>query len=185
MQLIKTHPDGSYVAAETGTAMTGADLAELVRKGESFKVVETAAERDVTAQVLAEVFVKEDLETKQAFIKRYLVTPLGREGFKVESLAKQLLLAAIGGAEAVIERFEGLVQKGEAADRGYAKVLKDGFSKLEGAPRELQTKLESLLTPSSAPTVVELQAKVESLSESLKQLNGKGAERPTKKAASV
>lgn len=185
MQLIKTHPDGGYVAAETGTAMTGADLAELVRKGESFKVVETAAERDVTAQVLAEVFVKEDLATKQAFIKRYLVTPLGREGVKVEGVAKHLLLAAIGGAEAVIEGFERLVQKGDAADRGYAKALKDGFRKLEGAPRELQTKLETLVAPSSAPSVVELQAKVDALGDSLKQFNGKGPERPTKKVASA
>lgn len=179
MQLITTHADGGYVAEATGTALTDADLAELVRQGTSFKVVEPAAERDITAQVLAEVFVTEDLATKQAVVKRLVLTPFGNEGVDLRHLAKHVVLAAIGGAETVIEGFERLVQKGEAAERAYATTLKAGLSRLERGSDGRSA------SPGAPETGAEAAAMPAMPTDSVKASNGKGTERPSKKAKSA
>src|SRR5690242_16318447 len=110
MRTIKRYANRKLYDAATSKTVTLEDIAQMVREGEEIQVIECTSEKDITNKVLAQVFLREDFDTKGVFVKRYLLEGLIKEsGDKIEGLVKKFLLAGIGLASLTGEKLDQVV----------------------------------------------------------------------------
>jgi polyhydroxyalkanoate synthesis repressor PhaR len=136
MRTIKRYANRKLYDAATSKTVTLEDIAQMVREGEEIQVIECTSEKDITNKVLAQVFLREDFDTKGVFLKRYLLEGLIKEsGDKIEGLIKKFLFAGVGLASVTGEKLESLVnelvKRGELSEDERAKFVKDLMIKLE------------------------------------------------------
>ncbi|MBC7543976.1 MAG: hypothetical protein H7338_14720 [Candidatus Sericytochromatia bacterium] len=194
MQIIHAQADRTLLS-DAKEPISLNELATLVRDHSEFQVHD-ATGKDVTNRYLAELFVREDLDTKQAMFKRYILEGLLRESNKVESLVKKLLWAGIGAASVTGEKLDALLadlaSRGEAGQDEYALQMRQWLTQAEALPQRVQAKVESVFNRSrqvsaAAGELSELTAKVDALTELVGQLRAdrKQDERTAKKVVSV
>ena len=71
-RLIRRYQNRKLYDPETSKTVTLAELAELIRKGEDIKVLDNE-DNDITARILAKIFVQEDMSTKGTILKKVLL----------------------------------------------------------------------------------------------------------------
>lgn len=147
MRVIKRYANRKLYDAATSKTVTLEDVAQMVREGEEIQVIECTSEKDITNKVLAQVFLREDFDTKGVFLKRYLLEGLIKEsGDKFERLIKKFLFAGIGLASVTGEKLEDLVnelvKRGELSEDERARFLREAMAKLEKRTHEIGEKAE-------------------------------------------
>lgn len=198
MRVIKRYANRKLYDAATSKTVTLDDIAQMVREGEEIQVID-ASEHDITNKVLAQIFLREDMDTKQVFVKRFLLEGLIKEsGDRMENLAKKFLFAGIGLAALTKEKAEvlvdDLVKRGELSEDEGAKFVKDLVHKIEKRSTELKDSVEKLGKKPAASSnghedIDALQKKIDHLTKMVADLQAEKAkaqeEAKDKKKANV
>lgn len=185
MRVIKRYANRKLYDAATSKTVTLDDIAQMVREGEEIQVID-ASEHDITNKVLAQIFLREDMDTKQVFVKRFLLEGLIKEsGDRMESLAKKFLFAGIGFAALTKEKAEklvdDLVKRGELSEDEGAKFVKDLVNKIEKRSGELKDQVEKIgKKPATASSnghedIEALQKKIDQLTKMVADLQAEKA----------
>jgi len=149
MRTIKRYANRKLYDAATSKTVSLEDIAQMVRDGEEVQVIECTSEKDITNKVLAQVFLREDFDTKGVFLKRYLLEGLIKEsGDKIDSLIKKCLFAGIGLASLTSEKVDSLVnelvKRGELSEDERSKFVKELMIKLEQRTQTLGKEAEKV-----------------------------------------
>jgi polyhydroxyalkanoate synthesis repressor PhaR len=148
MRIIKKYENRKLYDTETSKTVTLKDIAELIREGVEIKVVDNS-DKDVTNKVMAQIFLQENLETKQLVLSKFLLEFLIKEGTKIESLIKKVLLSGVGLANLTQEKAEQLVnelvKRGELDESEGAKFVKELISKIEKGSKDIKTAVKGFV----------------------------------------
>lgn len=184
MRVIKRYANRKLYDAATSKTVTLDDIAQMVREGEEIQVID-ASEHDITNKVLAQIFLREDMDTKQVFVKRFLLEGLIKEsGDRMESLAKKFLFAGIGFAALTKEKAEklvdDLVKRGELSEDEGAKFVKDLVIKIEKRSTDFKDQVDKLGKKPTASTnghedIDALQKKIDHLTKMVADLQAEKA----------
>ena len=147
-RLIRRYQNRKLYDPETSKTVTLAELAEMIRKGEDIKVLDNE-DNDITARILAKIFVQEDMSAKGTILKKVLLEGLIYEGGdKMGTLLKKVMLAGVGLGRLTQEKIEAivdeLIKKGELAEDERSKFIKEVFNKLEQKGQDLRHKVEEV-----------------------------------------
>ena len=193
-RIIRRYQNRKLYDPETSKTVTLAELADLIRKGEDIKVLDNE-ENDITARILAKIFVQEDLTAKGTILKKVLLEGLIYEGGdKMGTLLKKVMLAGVGLGRLTQEKIEAivdeLIKKGELAEDERSKFVKEVFTKLEQKGQDLRHKVEEVTEklPLLGETEgkgkgknreAELNDRIESLTKQLQDLKAEKAHHET------
>jgi len=148
MRIIKKYENRKLYDTETSKTVTLKDIAELIREGVEIKVVDNS-DKDITNKVMAKIFLQENLETKQLVLSKFLLEFLIKEGTKIESLIKKVLLSGVGLANLTQEKAEQLVnelvKRGELDESEGAKFVKELISKIEKGSKDIKTAVKGFV----------------------------------------
>ncbi|GIW21943.1 MAG: hypothetical protein KatS3mg068_0950 [Candidatus Sericytochromatia bacterium] len=148
MRLIKKYDNRKLYDTENSKTVTLKDIAQMIRDGIEIKVVDNV-NKDITNKVLAQIFLQENLETKQLMLSKFLLEFLIKESSKIESLIKKVLLSGVGLASLTQEKVEQivneLVKRGELDESEKAKFVKDLISKIEKNTQNIKNAVEEFV----------------------------------------
>lgn len=148
MRIIKRYDNRKLYDTETSKTVTLKDVATLVREGLEIKVVD-GSDKDITNKVLAQIFLQENLETKQFVLNKFLLEWLIKESGKLESLTKRVLLGGVGLASLTQDKAEALVteliKRGEVEEGDKAKFVKQLIGKVEKGSKDFKHMVEGLV----------------------------------------
>jgi len=148
MRLIKKYDNRKLYDTETSRTVTLKDIAYFIREGQDIKVID-ANEKDITNKVLAQVFLQENLQTKQIVLSRYLLEGLIKESNKIEEVSKKLLLAGVGLASLTQEKIDQLVnelvKRGEVEENERSKFAKTLIDKVEKGSKDFKHLVEEIV----------------------------------------
>lgn len=148
MRLIKRYDNRKLYDTTTSKTLTLKDIATLIREGKEIKVVD-ASDKDITNKVLAQIFLQENLATKQFVLSKFVLEWLIKESDKLESLTKKVLLGGAGLVTITQEKAEQLVneliKKGEVEEKDKSKVVGQIINKLEKGSKEFKNIVEGFV----------------------------------------
>ena len=79
MKIIKRYANRKLYDTSTSKTVTLNEIAQMVKDGDEIKVIDSSEEGvDITHRVLAQIFIQENWDTKQAFLQKML--PLKNQG---------------------------------------------------------------------------------------------------------
>jgi len=182
MKIIKRYANRKLYDTSTSKTVTLNEIAQMVKDGDEIKVIDSSEEGvDITHRVLAQIFIQENWDTKQAFLQKYLLEGLIKEGGdKFGELIKKMLLAGVGMASLTQEKMENLVneliKRGELAEDEKAKFVKTLIGKMEQGSNNLKTMFEKAVSGNGDKkeqkeyTLEELNTKIEELTKAIEEL---------------
>lgn len=148
MRLIKRYDNRKLYDTETSKTITLKEIATLIREGNEIKVVD-ASDKDITNKVLAQIFLQENLETKQLVFSKVLLEWLIKESGKLEEFTKKLLLGGVGLASQTQEKAEQivseLIKRGELEEDERAKFVKQLIGKVEKGSKDFKHMVEGFV----------------------------------------
>lgn len=148
MRLIKRYDNRKLYDTTTSKTLTLKDIATLIREGKEIKVVD-ASDKDITNKVLAQIFLQENLATKQFVLSKFVLEWLIQESDKLESFTKKVLLGGVGLATLTQEKAEQLVneliKKGEIEEKDKSRTVSQVINKLEKGSKEFKHIVEGFV----------------------------------------
>lgn len=184
MRLIKRYDNRKLYDTETSKTITLKDIAYMIREGEEVKVVD-GSDKDITNRVLAQIFLQENLDTKQFVLSKFVLEWLIKESGKLESFTKKVLLGGVGFASMTQEKAEQLVnelvKRGEVGEDEKSKYVKQIINKVEKGSKDFKNMVEGLVQEVNAKEKAEVQEEentieakekeIEELKKQIKELN--------------
>lgn len=196
MRIVKRYENRKLYDTTTSKTITLKDIASLIRDGEEVKVVDNT-DKDITNKVLAQIFLQENLSTKQLVMSKFLLEVLIKESDKLEKLTKNVLFGGVGLASLTQEKLESLVneliKKGELEEKDKNKFLAQLIEKVESGSKNFKSMVEGFVNENVAPKaekskeeiIAEKEAQIESLKKQIQELSENNAvkeeEKPSKK----
>ncbi len=185
MRLIKRYENRKLYDTTTSKTLTLKDIALLIKAGEDIKVVDNN-EKDMTNKVLAQIFLQENLSTKQLVMNKFLLELLIKESDKIEKVTKKILLGGVGFASLTQEKLENLVtelvKKGEIEEKDKNNLIAKVIDKVESGSKNFRTMVEGLAhknvavkedTQSKEEIINEKEKQIEELKKQIKELSEK------------
>ncbi len=187
MRVIKRYDNRKLYDTETSKTVTLKDIAALIREGSEIKVVD-GTDKDITNKVLAQIFLQENLETKQLVLSKFLLEWLIKESGKLENLTKKVLLGGVGLASMTQEKAEQivteLIKRGEVDETEKTKYVKQIIDKVEKGSKDFKHMVEGLVQEVTAPkekqetkteeeVIAEKEQEIAALKKQIKELEGK------------
>ncbi|MEK7435080.1 MAG: polyhydroxyalkanoate synthesis regulator DNA-binding domain-containing protein [Cyanobacteriota bacterium] len=185
MRLIKRYENRKLYDTTTSKTLTLKDIALLIKAGEDIKVVDNN-EKDMTNKVLAQIFLQENLSTKQLVMNKFLLELLIKESDKIEKVTKKILLGGVGFASLTQEKLENLVtelvKKGEIEEKDKNNLIAKVIDKVESGSKNFRTMVEGLAhenvavkedTQSKEEIINEKEQQIEELKKQIKELSEK------------
>jgi polyhydroxyalkanoate synthesis repressor PhaR len=173
MRIIKRYDNRKLYDTETSKTVTLKDVALLIREGQEIKVVD-GSDKDITNKVLAQIFLQENLETKQFVLSKFLLEWLIKESGKLESLTKRVLLGGVGLASLTQDKAEQLaselVKRGEVEEGDKAKFVKQIIDKVEKGSKDFKHLVEGLVQEVTAKEKVETKTEEEIIAQKEKEI---------------
>jgi polyhydroxyalkanoate synthesis repressor PhaR len=163
---IKKYANRRLYDTESSTYITLDRLAQMVREGREFEVVDAKTGEDITRQVLTQIIVDEEARGGTTMLPiNFLKQLIGLYGNSMQNFVPQYLEAAMDAFQrnqsAVRDAFSGNV---------FADLAKRNMAMFEDASRAFSGKAKQETKPSSSEVdqlreeLAELQAKVDRLS---------------------
>jgi polyhydroxyalkanoate synthesis repressor PhaR len=173
MRIIKRYDNRKLYDTETSKTVTLKDVATLIREGQEIKVVD-GSDKDITNKVLAQIFLQENLETKQFVLSKFLLEWLIKESGKLESLTKRVLLGGVGLASLTQDKAEQLVaelvKRGEIEESDKTKFVKQIIDKVEKGSKDFKHLVEGLVQEVTAKEKVEAKSEAEIITQKEKEI---------------
>ena len=146
MKEIKRYKNRRLYDPEKSKVITHVELAQMVKEGVEFKIIDTSSGEDVTLAVLGRVLLNESLswedikQSKEIFSQ---IISLGGE--KSMSLFKNTILASIGAFQVTKAKAEqiidDLIKKGELDKSDRKKAIMELLAKAEKSTAKLKEKV--------------------------------------------
>ena len=166
---IKKYANRRLYDSESSTYITLDRLAQMVREGREFEVVDAKSGEDITRQVLTQIIVDEEARGATMLPLNFLKQLIGLYGNSMQNFVPQYLEAAMDSFQrnqsAVKDAFSGNV---------FADIAKRNMAMFEDAAQALtgKTKAEAKPSPSSgASDVDQLKAELAALQAKVDRLN--------------
>lgn len=194
MRIVKRYENRKLYDTTTSKTLTLKDIASLIRDGEEVKVVDNA-DKDITNKVLAQIFLQENLSTKQLVMSKFLLEVLIKESDKLEKLTKNVLFGGVGLASLTQEKLESLVneliKRGELEEKDRNKFLAQLIDKVETGSKNFKNMVEGFVNENVAPKaekskeeiIAEKEAQIESLKKQIKELSENNAVKEEEKTS--
>lgn len=182
MRIVKRYENRKLYDTTTSKTLTLKDIASLIRDGEDVKVVDNT-DKDITNKVLAQIFLQENLSTKQLVMSKFLLEVLIKESDKLEKLTKNVLFGGVGLASLTQEKLESLVneliKRGELEEKDRNNFLAQLIEKVETGSKNFKNMVEGFVNENVAPkaekskedVIAEKEAQIESLKKQIKDLS--------------
>ncbi|MBC7473727.1 MAG: hypothetical protein H7263_05505 [Candidatus Sericytochromatia bacterium] len=173
MRLIKRYDNRKLYDTTTSKTLTLKDIATLIREGKDIKVVD-ASDKDITNKVLAQIFLQENLSTKQFVLSKFMLEWLIKESGKLETFTKKVLLGGVGLASMTQEKAEQLVnelvKRGEVEEKDKSRVVTQVISKLENGSKDFKHMLAGLVHEVTVKEKEEVKTEQEIVAEKDKEI---------------
>lgn len=132
MRVIKRYDNRKLYDTQTSKTVNLGEIADMIRQGDDIQVIDSQG-HDITPKILGQIFLQENLETKQLFLNKFVLQGLIQEGQNIESVIKKFLLGGIGLASLTREKLDEivneLVKRGELAEDQRARFVKELLEK--------------------------------------------------------
>lgn len=132
MRVIKRYDNRKLYDTQTSKTVNLGEIADMIRQGDEIQVIDSQG-HDITPKILGQIFLQENLETKQLFLNKFVLQGLIQEGQNIESVIKKFLLGGIGLASLTREKLDEivneLVKRGELAEDQRARFVKELLEK--------------------------------------------------------
>jgi polyhydroxyalkanoate synthesis repressor PhaR len=162
---IKKYANRRLYDTESSTYITLDRLAQMVRDGREFEVVDAKSGEDITRQVLTQIIVEEEARGSTMLPLSFLKQLIGLYGNSMQNLVPQYLEAAMDA----FQRNQSAVRDTFGANM-FADLAKRNMAMFEDASRAFTGKAKTEARPSSSDVeqlkaeLAALQAKVDRLS---------------------
>jgi polyhydroxyalkanoate synthesis repressor PhaR len=163
---IKKYANRRLYDTESSTYITLDRLAQMVREGREFEVVDAKSGDDITRQVLTQIIVEEEARGATMLPLNFLKQLIGLYGNSMQNFVPQYL-------EAAMEAFQRNQTAARDAFGGnmFADLAKRNMTMFEDASRAFAGKAKSQAQPSSSE-VEELKAELAALQAKVDRLTG-------------
>lgn len=184
MRVIKRYDNRKLYDTQTSKTVNLGEIADMIRTGEEVQVVDSQG-KDITPKILGQIFLQENLETKQLMFNKFVLQGLIQESQNMESVIKKFLLGGIGLATLTKDRLEELVdelvERGELAEDQRAKFVKELMNRSSENIHKVMDKVTTGQlgdTPkaSKAERINELEDRIQSMQKELEALRRKQSE---------
>jgi polyhydroxyalkanoate synthesis repressor PhaR len=132
VRVIKRYDNRKLYDTQTSKTVNLGEIADMIRLGDEIQVVDSQG-HDITPKILGQIFLQENLETKQLFLNKFVLQGLIQEGQNIESVIKKFLLGGIGLATLTREKLDEivneLIKRGELAEDQRARFVKELLEK--------------------------------------------------------
>ena len=185
MRVIKRYDNRKLYDTQTSKTVNLGEIADMIRSGQEIQVVDSQG-KDITPKIMGQIFLQENVETKQLMFNKFVLQGLIQESHNMESVIKKFLLGGIGLATISKERLEELVgelvQRGELAEDQRSKFIKDLMQKSTQNIHKVMDKVTTgpLVDPTKpaakAERIDDLEDQIELLQKELAKLKSKQSE---------
>ena len=183
MRVIKRYDNRKLYDTQTSKTVNLTDIAEMIRNAEEVQVIDSQG-KDITPKILGQIFLQENVETKQLLFNKFVLQGLIQESQSMESVIKKFLLGGIGLASMTREKLEELVnelvKRGELAEDQRSRFIKDMLSRSADNLHKVVDKVtpHSDLDPnlSKGEKIETLESRIEALQQELEALKNKKGE---------
>lgn len=128
MRVIKRYDNRKLYDTQTSKTVNLSEIADMIRSGEDVQVIDSQG-KEITPKILGQIFLQENVETKQLLFNKFVLQGLIQESQNMEVFIKKFLLGGIGLASMTRDKLEELanelVQRGELAEDQRSKFVKD------------------------------------------------------------
>ena len=191
MRVIKRYDNRKLYDTQTSKTVNLGEIADMIRQGEEVQVVDSSGQ-DITPKILGQIFLQENVATKQLMFNKFVLQGLIQESKNMESIIKKFLLGGIGLASLTQEKLDELVneliKRGELQEDQRARFVKELMSRSAENLQKVKEKVEGSPTPSAPATeeesssdkesrIEDLEAQIAALQNELKDLKTKGSAR--------
>lgn len=197
MRLIKKYDNRKLYDTSTSKTLTLKEIASIIRDGEEIKVID-GSDKDITNKVMAQIFLQENLETKQLVLSKFLLEWLIKESGKLENLTKKVLLGGAGLVSLTQEKAEQLVnelvKRGELEEHDKNKLVAQVIDRVEKSSKDFKSIVEGLVQDvtlikdknevalTKEQIIAEKEREIEELKKQIKELSeAKTEDKNTKK----
>lgn len=185
MRVIKRYDNRKLYDTQTSKTVNLGEIADMIRSGVEVQVVDSQG-KDITPKILGQIFLQENIETKQLLFNKFVLQGLIQESQSMESVIKKFLLGGIGLATLTKDRLDELVnelvERGELAEDQRAKFIKDLMNKSSELTHKVMDKVTTGPLDSNAPKaskeerINELEDRILSMQKELENLRRKQTE---------
>lgn len=178
MRVIKRYDNRKLYDTQTSKTVNLGEIADMIRQGEDVQVVDSQG-KDITPKILGQIFLQENVETKQLMFNKFVLRGLIQESQNMEGFIKKFLLGGIGLASMTRERIEELVnelvKRGELAEDQRSKFIKELMNRSTDNIHKVMDKvstgpLNEAEGEDKAERIQELEEQILKLKEELKGL---------------
>lgn len=131
-RMIKRYDNRKLYDTQTSKTVNLSEIAEMIRQGDEIQVMDSQG-KDITPKILGQIFLQENVETKQLFVNKFVLQGLIQEGQNMEKVIKKFLLGGIGLATLTREKLDELVneliKRGELAEDQRSRFIKELLEK--------------------------------------------------------
>jgi polyhydroxyalkanoate synthesis repressor PhaR len=163
---IKKYANRRLYDTESSTYITLDRLAQMVREGREFEVVDAKSGDDITRQVLTQIIVEEESRGSTMLPTNFLKQLIGLYGNSMQGLVPQYLEAAMDAFQrnqsAVRDAFGGNV---------FADIAKRNMAMFEEASRALTGKAKAAEAKPNSSDVEQLKAELAALQAKVDRLS--------------
>ncbi len=173
MRVIKRYDNRKLYDTQTSKTVNLGEIADFIRSGEEVQVVDSKG-KDITPKILGQIFLQENVETKQLMFNKFVLQGLIQESQNMESIIKKFLLGGIGLASMTREKLDELVneliKRGELSEDQRARFVKEMMNRSSKSIHKVVDKVahHDEDTPvSKEDRIRELEAKIAALQAEL------------------
>ena len=163
---IKKYANRRLYDTESSTYITLDRLAQMVREGREFEVVDAKSGEDITRQVLTQIIVDEEARGTNMLPINFLKQLIGLYGNSMQNFVPQYLEAAMDAFQrnqsAVRDAFEGNV---------FADIAKRNMAMFEDATRAFSGKQKTESKPGANSDMDQLKAELAALQAKVDRLS--------------
>ena len=88
MRVIKRYDNRKLYDTQTSKTVNLGEIADFIRSGEEVQVVDSKG-KDITPKILGQIFLQENVETKQLMFNKFVLQGLIQESQNMESIIKK------------------------------------------------------------------------------------------------
>lgn len=175
MRVIKRYDNRKLYDTQTSKTVNLGEIADFIRSGEEVQVVDSKG-KDITPKILGQIFLQENVETKQLMFNKFVLQGLIQESQNMESIIKKFLLGGIGLASMTREKLDELVneliKRGELSEDQRARFVKELMTRSSKNIHKVVDKVahpdEDEAPQSKAERIRDLEDKIAALQAELK-----------------
>lgn len=111
MRTIKRYANRRLYDSESSKTITLDDIAELIKSQQEFQVIDNSSNEDITNKILAQTFLKINLNGVDDSLNKYLLSTLIRESSEnMQHFLQKMILSGIGLANQTKDYIEQIIQ---------------------------------------------------------------------------